>query len=138
MTTPSPKSADFVSSVERAIALKKRTGYGSRPDGTSKGMGWLGELRLPDGGVATEYTMQSDAVKDPKGQRIDFPTLVPTLTAEEVRLMVGDIIPNKKDIPETIIQKAIDHAKTRINRGQSVFAPTAQPEPSSFFRSKNI
>ena len=59
--------------------------YGLRNDGkTYKGTGWLGELKLPDGGVATEYTMQSDAVRDANGNRIDFPTLVPTLTKDEV------------------------------------------------------
>jgi hypothetical protein len=95
-------------------------GYGNRPDGTAKGRGWLGEIRLPDGGVATEYTMQSDAVKQ-GGKRIDFPTLVPSLSPEEVKLMRDDIIPNKKEIPEGIIQKAIDHAKSRLGQGRSVF-----------------
>jgi len=97
--------------------------YGKRPDGTDKGSGWLGELRLPGGGVATEYTMQSDAVKGPDGKRVDFPTLVPTLTRGEIDMMVNDIIPNQKEIPEPIIQKAIDHAKSKIASGRSVFAP---------------
>lgn len=94
--------------------------FGLRPDGTKKGMGWLGVLKLPDGGVATEYSMQSQAVKN-GGKMVDFPTIVPTLTPEEINLMTQDIIPNRKPIPEPIIQKAIMHARDRIGRGLSPF-----------------
>jgi len=93
--------------------------YGLRPDKTKKGKGWLGELKIP-GGVATEYSTQSNAVQI-NGKKIDFPTLVPTLTADEVRLMTEDIIPNKKSIPESIMQKAIEHANKRIKYGKSPF-----------------
>ena len=102
--------------------------YGLRNDGkTYKGTGWLGELKLPNGGVATEYTMQSDAVRDADGNRIDFPTLVPTLTKDEVNLMVNDIIPNNKAVPDDIAQKAVDFAKMRIGNGMSVFVNDGQP-----------
>ena len=97
-----------------------------RPDGTQKGTGWLGvkPLVLPDGrrGVATEYTTQSDAVKV-NGKRIDFPSLVPGLSAEQQSRMLMDIIPNEKPVPEDIMQIAIAHAKKRIAAGKSVFAP---------------
>lgn len=97
--------------------------YGLRNDGkTYKGTGWLGELKLPNGGVATEYTMQSDAVKDADGKRIDFPTLVPTLAKDEVDTMVNDIIPNNKPVPDEIAQKAVDFARMRLANGMSVFA----------------
>lgn len=92
-----------------------------RPDGTAKGAGYLGEIVLPNGGHATEYSMQSHAVKV-NGEMIDFPTLVPTLTKEEIELMRTDIIPNRKPIPETIVQKAIKHAKKRIRDGKSPFS----------------
>ena len=92
-----------------------------RPDGTVKGEGYLGVLKLPDGSIATEYTMQSNAVKV-DGKRIDFPTLVPTLSPDEVKTMVNDIIPNKKPIPDIIAQKAVDHARMRLGGKQSVFA----------------
>lgn len=100
---------------------KKITDYGNRPDGSKKETGFLGELKLPSGDIATEYSVQSDAVKV-KGKRVDFPTLVPTLTREEVALMVNDIIPNDKEPPEPIMQKAIKHANDRIKAGKSVFA----------------
>ena len=97
--------------------------FGLRNDGkTYKGTGWLGELKLPNGGVATEYTMQSDAVKDADGKRIDFPTLVPTLTKDEVDTMVNDIIPNNKPVPDEIAQKAVDFARMRLANGMNVFA----------------
>ncbi len=100
--------------------------FGRRPDGTQKGTGFLGTLKLggklaDTDGVATEFSVQSDAVKV-DGKRIDFPTLVPTLTQKEIDLMVNDIIPNNKQIPEAIMQKAIAHAKKRIAEGKDVFA----------------
>jgi hypothetical protein len=94
--------------------------YGKRNDGTNKGTGYLGELKLPDGSVATEYTTQSNAVTV-NGERIDFPTLVPTLSKQEISLMQNDLIPNKKEIPEPIMRKAIDHANMRLQKGLSVF-----------------
>ena len=94
--------------------------YGKRPDSTAKGQGYLGELKLKSGGVATEYSTQSAAVKA-DGKQVDFPTLVPTLTKEEIALMQSDIIPNKKPIPEPIMQKAIQHAKMRLEGGLSPF-----------------
>lgn len=94
--------------------------YGKRPDKTMKGQGYLGELKLPDGSVATEYSTQSGAVKV-NGKQIDFPTLVPTLSKDEVLLMQKDIIPNKKPIPEPIMQKAIEHAQMRLANKLSPF-----------------
>jgi len=94
--------------------------FGKRNDGTPKGNGWLGLINLGGGNVATEYTMQSDMVRGDEGELIDFPTLVPTLTPDEVNIM-KDVILNKKPIPEPIIQKAIKHANKQINAGKSVF-----------------
>ena len=94
--------------------------FGYRPDGTPKGEGWLGVLPMADGSVVTEYSMQSRAVKV-GDKMVEFPTLVPTLSSEEVNLMLSDIIPNRKPIPEPIVQKAIEHAKGRLNKGLSPF-----------------
>ena len=112
---------NFMASMKRKpIVLQPiRNNYGKRPDGSDKGDGWLGAIDLGGGNVATEYTMQSDKVRV-GGEQIDFPTLVPTLTPDEVNIM-KDVILNKKDIPEPIIQKAIKHANKQINAGKSVF-----------------
>ena len=112
-------------------ATTQTADYGLRNDGkTYKGTGWLGELKTADGGVATEYTVGVNI----GGKEMDIPTLVPTLTKDEVDLMVNDIIPNKKPVPDAIMQKAADHAKMRLENGQSVFAndgqPTAEDTPS--------
>lgn len=102
------------------LPLKLKKNYGKRPDGTLKKTGFLGEIKLPNGSVATEYSTQSEAVKV-NGKRIDFPTLVPTLTRDEILIMQKDIIPNNKPIPEPIMQKAIKHAKARLAKNLSPF-----------------
>ena len=113
----------FQAAVERRLANSPKKDYGTRPDGSKKGAGWLGEIDLGDGNVATEYTMQSGAVKDKDGNQIDFPTIVPTLSSKEVDILKSHIR-SKKPLPEPIIQKAIQHARKQIAEGKSVFAPT--------------
>ena len=107
-------------SKQFGLPFKLKKDYGNRPDGSSKSTGFLGEIKLPDGGVATEYSTQSGAIKV-DGKQIDFPTLVPTLTKNEIALMQNEIIPNKKPIPETIMQKSIEHAKIRLAKKLSPF-----------------
>lgn len=97
------------------------TKFGLRPDGTPKGRGFFGELPLKKGGVATEYSMSTDDVQV-NGKPVDFPTIVPTLTKSELNLLITDIIPNNKRIPDAIANKAIDHALKRIAEGKSPFA----------------
>jgi hypothetical protein len=101
-----------------------------RPDGTSKGNGYLGVLKASDGSDVTEFSISSSDVKV-KGKEIDFPTIVPTLTKAEVNLMLTDIIPNNKRIPDAIYKKAVDHAKKRIKEGKNVFAETGDYKPTS-------
>lgn len=120
---------DTIGIINDAIGMAASVGvgnYGLRPDGSQKGTGWLGELPVKGGGVATEWSMQSEAVKV-DGKMIDFPTLVPTLTKEEIDLMVNDIIPNRKPLPDSIAQKAVDHANKQLSQGKSVWA-TQQPQ----------
>ena len=119
---PSPKfSNTLIGSINKKSAmlgLAKDDQY--RNDGTKKGTGWLGVIDLGGGNIATEYTTQSQAVQV-DGKQIDFPTLVPTLTPEEVEIM-KDVIFSKKEIPEVIMQKAVDHARKQLSEGKSVFA----------------
>ncbi|MCR4330972.1 MAG: twin-arginine translocation signal domain-containing protein, partial [Patescibacteria group bacterium] len=86
-----------------------------RQDGTQKGMGWLGALKRPDGGVATEYIIGVNI----DGRDIEIPTLVPTLSKSEI-----DWILNAKDsdtIPQPITDKAVDHAVAQLKKGESPF-----------------
>lgn len=101
-----------------------------RKDGTAKGNGYLGVLKASDGKDVTEFSTSSSDVKV-KGKAIEFPIIVPTLTKEEVNLLLTDIIPNnKKNIPDAIMNKAIDHARMRIKEGKSVFAETGDYKPT--------
>ena len=88
-----------------------------RPDGTRKGTGWLGTLNLPGGGVTSEYSMGFSF----DDRNVLLPTLVPTLTKEEIDLMVNDVIPNRKPVPQSVINKAIEHAQERMKKGESPF-----------------
>jgi hypothetical protein len=120
---PSPFKNTLIGSTPKLSPALPARDFGKRSDGTPKGSGWLGVIDLGDGNVATEYTTQSDAVKI-NGKRVDFPTLVPTLTPDEIQAM-KDVILAKKEVPETIMRKAIDHAKKQLGEGKSVFK---QPE----------
>lgn len=88
-----------------------------RPDGSRKGPGFLGSLKLPDGSVATEYSVGVPL----DGKETDIPTLVPTLSPEEVEQMTSQVIPQRLPIPDQILQKAIAHARERIAAGKSPF-----------------
>lgn len=91
--------------------------FGNRADGSKKGVGWLGILPLSDGSVATEYSVGVNI----NGKEVEIPTLVPTLTKDEVKLMTEDIIPNHKKVPDSIMDKAIEHANSRIAQNKSPF-----------------
>jgi len=95
--------------------------YGDRPDGTAKGKGFFGELKRPGGGVSTEISIGVGI----KGKETTIPLIVPTLTKDELGyLLKAD--PKSKTffdkMPKTIIEKAVDHANTRIEAGKSPFA----------------
>lgn len=90
----------------------KDYGYGTRPDGTFKGPGFLGVLKRPDGDISTELSIGIEM----NGEEVEMPTLVPTLTKEEV-----DHLLNGGEPTEAIIDKAVDHAEKRIKEGKSPF-----------------
>lgn len=87
--------------------------YGRRADGTQKGAGFLGELKRPDGSVSTEISIGVEF----DGQEREIPTLVPTLTKKEIDHLLAGEAPT-----ETIIDKAVAHARKRIDAGKSPFA----------------
>ena len=90
--------------------------WGTRPDGTRKGDGFLGGQKMTDGSgkVMTEY---STGTTDVTGEEMDIPTLVPTLTKEELTLLLAGKQPTKE-----IFRKAVAHARKRLSEGKSVFA----------------
>jgi dihydroxyacetone kinase DhaKLM complex PTS-EIIA-like component DhaM len=120
--TVEPNKADTATSNNLRGASDSLIDDTRRPDGTPKGNGYLGVLKASDGSDVTELTTSSSDVKV-NGKEIGFPIIVPTLTESEVNLLLTDIIPNKKkNIPDSIMKKAIEHAKKRIKEGKSVYA----------------
>lgn len=91
--------------------------YGPREDGTPKGEGFFGKITRTDdpSKFSTELSASSDFKVN--GRTVLFPLLVPTLTKEEIDLLMSD-----KPIPNTIYQKAEDFAKARLSKGLSPFA----------------
>jgi len=92
--------------------------YGNRPDGSRKGRGFLGEIPIPGTtDVATEYSVGVNI----DGKDVDIPTLIPTLSKEEVAAVI-EAARNNQFPPEDIIAKAADFARSRIADGKPLYA----------------
>ena len=109
-----------------------------RRDGSMKSnQGFLGQVVRDDGGVMTEFSTNVEDInkrfgdspfsyEDERGVRVvDFPTLVPTLTAKEVETL--RTLPEGKKPPKSILNKAANHAIKRLEQGQSPFYQDAKP-----------
>lgn len=108
-----------------------RSAWDPRPDGTTKGDGFLGVLKRPDGGVMSEYSIaDSEKLKDAQGHYLDYPSLVPTLTPSEVQTLLkskpGDAV------PQSIKDKAEAYALQRVKQGKSVFAEPGEANTQIF------
>lgn len=94
-----------------------------RNDGTNKGNGFFGVLKMKDGSNkdATEISIGVEI----DGKETEIPTLVPTLSEEEKDwLLKGGNPLDKSEIAESITIKAIAHAEQRIKEGKSPFNDT--------------
>jgi hypothetical protein len=96
---------------------EQQSKWGNRPDGSPKGDGFLGVLKRPDGNVSTEISIGVQI----GGKETEIPTLVPSLSQKEIDHMLsgGDL---KGEIGQSIVRKAVEHAKQRIAQGKSPFA----------------
>lgn len=95
-----------------------------RDDGTLKGLGFLGPLKLPNG-IASEFSIaDSEKLRDARGRYIDYPTLVPTLTREEVQavLRAASDHTKKTKLPNSVYDKAESFALQRRDKGLPFFA----------------
>jgi hypothetical protein len=92
-----------------------------RPDGSIKSMkGYLGAIERPDGTVSTEISAGFEI----DGKEMDIPLMVPGLTKEEIDYLITTDIQGEdffKNMPKSIVDKAIDHAEKRIKEGKNVF-----------------
>ena len=87
-----------------------------RQDGSQKSkQGWLGPIQRDDGLTMTEYSIGVEI----NGIETDMPTMVPTLTKEEIETL--RTLPDGENIPQAIVEKAIDHAMMQIKKGDSPF-----------------
>jgi len=95
-------------------AYQNAGSYGKRVDGTEKGTGWLGELKMKDGSnrVMTELSLGFDV----NGKEVEMPSIVPTLTDAEVNYLLEGNKPTRE-----IMQKAFHHGMDRIKNGKSPF-----------------
>lgn len=95
--------------------------YGNRPDGSPKGEGFFGLLKRPDGDVSTEISVGVGM----DGKEMDIPLIVPGLTKQELNYLLSTDIKGKNfftNMPPSIMDKAYEHAETRIKSGMSPFA----------------
>ena len=103
-----------------------------REDGSLKGLGFLGPLKRPNGGISSEISIGVNV----GGKEITIPTMVPSLAAHEVHYLLHtpeeEIQHADPEIYKSIEKKAVNHAKQRMLAGKPFFAedwesPTKPP-----------
>jgi hypothetical protein len=95
--------------------------YGKRPDGTPKGKGYFGEIKRPDGNVMTEISIGVGL----NNKQTLIPLIVPTLNRQELEYLRKSNVDSPefmKNIPPSIINKAVDYASGRLKQNKSPFA----------------
>jgi len=104
-----------------------------RADGSMKGLGFLGPLKRPDGGISSELSIGINL----GGKEIDIPSVVPTLAKHEVHYLLNTpsdrLFEADPVIWKSIQKKAVQHATERLKSGKSVWAeegesPSKPPE----------
>jgi hypothetical protein len=105
--------------LTQTLLFGKQAEHGKRVDGTEKGDGFLGVLERPDGKVSTELSVGVNI----DGKEKLLPLLVPTLKKEEVNFLLNFDGP-MEDIPDGIMNKAVDHAMKREAEGKRPICPT--------------
>jgi len=94
-----------------------------------KGPGFFGELERPDGDFSTELSVEYDI----DGRTIEMPSLVPTLSDQEVKHLLADGEPT----PE-MTEKIISHALQREEEGKSPFAEIGEQTKRAVLQSNDI
>lgn len=87
-------------------------GYGARPDGTTKGSGWLGSLRANDGREMTELTAESDI----DGKRMAYPLITPNQGFRNLSELIMGMPPS-----DETYDNAINHAIGMRMSGRSPY-----------------
>ena len=89
--------------------------YGVRHSGEGlKGKGYFGEIQPPSGQSVTEYPLYDEDIGE-------YPSIVPTLTAEELQDTIRRSSQGEQPSAE-VIMKARMYAKDRLSDGSSTFS----------------
>jgi hypothetical protein len=110
--------SDF-NAIMAALAKSSKSPYqyGNRY-GTNdpKANGFFGELPLPSGNVATEYSVGQTM----NGNNVEMPSIVPTLNASELQSAL--IAANSgTQLSDAVYDKSLKYAQQRASQGQSPF-----------------
>ena len=89
-----------------------------RHDGKAmKGTGWLGILKNANGHDVTEYAVSGNIL----GKEMDYPTVVPTLSQQELQQLLAASA-SGKPLPPEVLHKAKAHAEQQVKAGKPVWA----------------
>lgn len=128
--TPSPELVRAIINQQNypAGSYRMMPSHGEQPDaswyredGSLKGLGFLGPLKSGDSAVSEYSIADSEKLKDQNGNYIDYPTLVPTLTREEIQSVLK-AAKNKSELPDSVYDKAEAFALQRKAQGLPLFA----------------
>lgn len=106
-----------------------------RPDGTLKGLGYLGIIKGKGKNKGSDITELSytDTIN---GEEVVFPSVVPTLTKKELNYLIkGKKFEPGIPIADRIYDKAYEFAKNRISQGKPTFA---EPHEEGRYLPNNI
>lgn len=88
-------------------------------------------MRPDNSAVMSEYSIaDSERLKDPQGNYMDYPSLVPTLTKDEVMAILTN--PEGHPLPSSIYQKAEAFALQRRRQGKPMFAQPGEENQSLY------
>jgi len=120
MKLPNSVLDDNEENILSPVPYNPKKSQGKRRGGGDKGPGFLGVLKRPDGDYSSELSIGVDI----NGKEIEIPTMVPTLSREEVKLLLS--LKEGQKVPDSIVEKAIQHAKKRMDEGKDVFYNESQ------------
>lgn len=101
--------------------------WAKRADGSQKGNGFLGALIRPDGaGVSSEISIGVNI----GGKEVEIPTIVPTLSTQELHFLLTQDYKQHVQIPDSIVTKAVNYAKQRLASGKPLFAQAGEEQQS--------
>jgi len=117
---------DGIASLRPSKTTMGLAPYGIRNSGEgAKGLGYFGETTSPSGQAVTEYSLYDEDIGE-------YPSIVPTLTSEELQDTIRRSSQGQKPSVE-VIMKARMYAKDRLSEGKSPFATPTElrfPVPS--------